>query len=73
MQFIDQSDRYDRKALSVRQALREFRARVGAGAGAGKLMDSFTPELEAANAFDRSIAARMNFNALPTVVSHVVS
>ena len=66
MQFIDQAARYNRKVVSVQQALREWRVSILAERGAEKLMDCFLPVLEVANAFDRSIAARMNFNALTT-------
>ncbi|MHA6262360.1 hypothetical protein ACXYMO_04090 [Arenibacterium sp. CAU 1754] len=66
MQFIDQSSAYNRKSISLQQAIATERATLNADPDADKLVICFRPELKIAIAFDHDIDERVNFNDLPT-------
>ncbi len=66
MQFIDQAPAYSQKSISLDKAIQLGRAKLTAEPGAEKLVLCLRPELAVANAFDRSINARLKFAELST-------
>lgn len=66
MQFIDQSSAYNRKSISLHEAIAAERATLSADDDADQLAICFRPELKTAIAFDHQIDERVNFNELPT-------
>jgi hypothetical protein len=66
MQFIDQSAAYNRKSISLADAVKAGRANLTLGPDAEKLGVCFRPELAVATAFDRSINTRLKFADLST-------
>jgi len=66
MQFIDQAPDYKQKSITLNKAIGLGRAKLVAPQGSEKLLICFRPELDKANAFDRSISKRLAFNELST-------
>lgn len=66
MQFIDQSAAYNRKSISLSEAIKAGRANLMLGPDAEKLAVCFRPELGVATAFDRAINGRLKFADLST-------
>ncbi len=66
MQFIDQSATYNRKSISLADAIKTGRANLFVAPGAEQLAKCFRPELSVAKGFDKSIDPRVKFADLST-------